>query len=92
MGRLRIAEIFLIQVIFYAVIWLIDEYVASYLCLILPVVIAVILALSAVVDWIEPARIGTKYYYVMMISIITPLLVAFFFYTIYEGNIAWLRE
>lgn len=90
--RLSLIEIFLIQVIFYAVIWLADEYVASYLCIILPVITAAVLLVSWIADILEPARVGRRYYQFMILSTITPLLVGLFFYIVYDGKIAWLRE
>jgi len=92
MPRLRLVEIFLLQVIFYTGLWLVNEYVASYLCLILPVVAAVILFLTWIADLIEPARIGARYYYVMGITVIAPVLVGVAFYLIYQGDITWLRD
>lgn len=88
---LRVLEIFLLQVIFYSLLWLWDEYVASYACLIFPVVIAVILLISWIADLIEPARIGPIYYYIMMASVLAPILVGAFFYFIYGGELAWLK-
>jgi hypothetical protein len=92
MWRLNVFEIFLLQLILYGLLWLWDEYVASYACLILPVVIAAVLLISWIADLIEPARIGRKYYAVMAVSVIAPVLVAAFFYFIYGGDIAWLKE
>jgi hypothetical protein len=92
MPKVSLIEIFLLQTIFYAILWLVNEYVASYLCLILPIVAAVVLLISWIADLIEPARIGMKYYYVMAITVITPLLVGGCFYLIYDGNLAWLRD
>ncbi len=92
MPRLNVFEIFLLQLIFYGLFWLLDEFVASYICLIFPVIIAVILFISWIADLIEPARIGRKYYYVMFISVIAPILVGAFFYYIYGGDIGWLKE
>jgi hypothetical protein len=89
--RSHIPEIFLLQVIFYTGVWLWDEFVASYICIILPLLTAVILAISAIVDLIEPARIGRSYYLGMLVTVITPLLVMGFFYIIFDGEIAWLR-
>jgi len=82
----------LLQLILYVLLWLWDQYVASYMCLILPVIIGAILLISGIVDMIEPARIGRKYYYVMAISMITPIIVAAFFYFLYGGDLAWLKS
>jgi hypothetical protein len=87
-----VVEIFLLQTIFYIAIWLTNEYVASYLCLILPCVAAVILLISWLADLIEPGHVGLKYYSVMAITVVTPLIVGGFFYLVYDGNIGWLRD
>lgn len=91
MPRLSVPEIFLLQIIFYGLLWFVDEFVASYICLVFPVIIAAILFISWIADLIEPARIGRKYYYVMLVSVIAPILVGAFFYFIFGGDIAWLK-
>lgn len=91
MLRLSVAEIFLLQMILYGLLWFMDEYVASYICLVFPVIIGAILLISWIADLIEPARIGRKYYYVMGVSVIAPILVGAFFYYIFGGDIAWLK-
>ncbi len=91
MSRLSIPEIFLLQLVLYVCVWLWDDYVATYVCIILPVVILVILGISWIVDLIEPAHVGRKYYYVMAISAITPVLVGAFFYYLHGGDLAWLK-
>ena len=90
--KLSTFEIFLIQIVGYGGLWLMNEYVASYLCLILPVVIAAILLISWIADLIEPARVGRKYYKVMAVSIMAPIIVAAFFVIISGGRLAWLNE
>ena len=90
--RLNTLEIFLIQVVCYSLLWFMNEYVASYLCLILPVVIGVILVLSWIADLIEPARIGRKYYRVMAVSVLAPVVVGAFFYFLMDGELAWMHE
>jgi hypothetical protein len=90
--RLSLFEIFLLQLIFYGLIWLWDEFVASYICLIFPVIIAAILLISWIADLIEPARVGGRYYLFMIVSIIAPVVVAAFFFFIFDGDVAWLRE
>ncbi len=49
-----LAIIALAQAVLYAVLWLWNEYVASYMTLILPSVLLVLLILSLIADWIEP--------------------------------------
>ncbi|MEP6645668.1 MAG: hypothetical protein ABJC12_01145 [Saprospiraceae bacterium] len=80
------------QAVIYLALWLWNEYVASYLTLIFPALIFVILILSLIADWIEPARIPGWYYMVMLLSIAIPLIIGALFYFINGGNISWLRQ
>ena len=79
------------ECIIFCVVWLWDEYVATYATIILPGVMAIILLLSLIADWIEPARIPKWYYYIMVISILIPLVVGMFFVYIDGGNLSWMK-
>jgi hypothetical protein len=91
MLRLNVLEIFLLQLVFYGLLWLWDQYVASYVCIIMPIVIAAILLVSWIADLIEPSRVGRKYYLTMMVSVVAPVVVGAFFYYIHEGALAWMQ-
>jgi len=82
----------LAECVLFCAVWLWDEYVASYATIILPGVMAVILLLSLIADWIEPSRIPKWYYYIMVISILIPLVVGMFFIYIYGGNLSWMKK
>jgi hypothetical protein len=90
--RLTVLEMFLIQLILYGLLWLWNEFIASYVCLIFPIIIAVILLISWIADLIEPARVGRRYYYFMAVSVLAPILAGAFFYFIFGGDVAWLQE
>ena|SRR5690349_11072640 len=81
----------LAECVVFCAVWLWDEYVATYATIILPGVMAVILLLSLIADWIEPSRIPKWYYYIMVITILIPLVVGMFFMYIYGGNLSWLK-
>src|SRR4030095_13733664 len=83
--------IVLSQAVIYLSIWLWNEYVASYISLIFPSMILVILVLALIADWIEPSRIPRWYYILMLISIFIPVIIGAVFYFINDGNIAWLK-
>ncbi|HZV68362.1 MAG TPA: hypothetical protein VFG10_02430 [Saprospiraceae bacterium] len=80
------------QSVLYLSLWLWNEYVASYMTLIFPVLILIILILALIADWIEPSRIPGWYYAVMIISILIPVLIGGVFYYINDGKIGWLIE
>ena len=89
--RLSLFEIFLIQVIIYCGLWLLDEYLASYMSIVIPGIAFAVVTISFISDQIEPSGISRKYYWFMSITIITPLLVGAAFMIMTEGNLAWLE-
>jgi len=84
--------IVLAQAVIYLSIWLWDEYLASYITLIFPIMIFVILVLALIADWIEPSRIPGWYYKLMIVSIVIPVIIVAVFYYINDGRIDWLKN
>lgn len=89
--RTNLLIIWLGQAIIYSVLWLWNEYVATYLTIIFPALILFILILALISDLIEPSRIPGWYYGLMLISIITPLIIGVVFYYINDGKLEWLQ-
>ncbi|MDX1477914.1 MAG: hypothetical protein R3301_09430 [Saprospiraceae bacterium] len=79
------------QIIGYALLWLWDDYVASYLTIVVPVLILVILLISLIVEWIEPSRIPRRYFVIMGISVLVPIVTGAVFYLINGGQLEWLE-
>ena len=88
--RVSIFEIFLLQVVLYSALWLIDEYVASYMCIIIPAVTLALLLVSLLAELFERSRISRKYFWIMGVSILAPVVVGSFFYILYDGRLDWL--
>ena len=89
--RVSLFEIFLIQVILYSVIWLTNDYVASYMSVVIPAICAAVLIVAIISEYIEPSRISRKYFWFMGISIATPLLVGALFMAINGGYLEWME-
>jgi putative effector of murein hydrolase LrgA (UPF0299 family) len=89
--RVSLFEIFLIQVILYVVLWLLNDYIATYMSIVIPGLCLAVLTVALLSELIEPARISKKYYWFMGISIVTPLMVGIFFYTLNQGQFKWLE-
>jgi hypothetical protein len=81
--------ILLVEAVIYLSLWLWNEYVASYISIILPSVILVLLILARIADWIEPSRLPSWYYRLMLFSILVPLVVGLVFYWIIGGRLEW---
>ena len=80
----------LAQAVIYTLIWLWNEYVATYITIIFPVMILLVLMLSTIAEWIEPSRIPRWYYKLMIISAIIPVLIGAIFYFLYQGRFDFL--
>ncbi len=89
--RLSLFEIFLIQVTIYCALWLVDEFLASYMSLVIPGIALAILTIAGISEMIEPSRISRKYYWVMAITIVTPLLIGGGFLLLTGGQLLWLE-
>ncbi len=88
--RINLAILLLLQAVIYSGLWLWNEYVAVYLTLIFPGIIIVILIIAGLADLIEPSRIPGWYYWLMIVSIITPLIIGAVFFYLYQGRLDWL--
>ncbi len=89
--RVSLFEIFLIQVILYSIIWLTNDYLASYMSVVIPSICGAVLIVAMISEYIEPSKISRKYFWFMGISLLTPLLVGAFFMTINGGYLEWMQ-
>jgi len=87
----KLLIVVLAESIVFTALWLWNEYVATYSTIILVGIMFVILLFSLVADLIEKSRIPKWYYYVLVISIVIPLVVGMFFVYIYGGNMSWME-
>lgn len=88
--HINLAIVLLLQAVIYSALWLWNEFVASYLTIIFPGMILVVLIIAGIADLIEPSRIPRWYYGLMIVSILAPLIIGAVFYYLYEGRLDWL--
>ena len=91
MNRTRVFEIFLAEVIIYLVLWLSNDYLATFLSLIFFCICLLILIISIIVDWIDGSTVPRWYFMLMTASTLAPLLAALIFIAI-NGEIPGLKE
>ena len=89
--KVSLFEIFLVQIALYSGLWLIDEYVASYMCIVIPIITLVLLTVAGLAELFERSRVPRKYFGFMAISVLAPILVGITFYIIYDGKLEWLE-
>ena len=88
--NLKLLEISLIKVIFYGLIWLSSEYMATLLTSIIVPIISTLLIISLIAEFIEKSKVPKSYFKILALSIIIPIIVALFFYQTYDGVYDWI--
>ncbi len=90
MPRISYLESILIQLVLYSIVWLIDEFVGSLLCILIPPIALVTLIISGIIERIEKSNIPKSYYIHMLLIMICPLVVGVAFFVLYKGQLEWI--
>lgn len=85
--RLSLFEIFLLQTIIWLGLWLISDYVAALLTLIIGAIVSAVLVIALVSEAIERTKVPRRYFHIMGVSILSIVLAAFAYVTILGGNL-----
>ncbi len=91
MNRTRLLEIFLGETIVYALLWLVNDYLATMLSVVFIGIFLLILTISLLAEWIERSKVPRAYYIFMVISILSPLLTGLLMLLIL-GTPEWLNN
>ena len=88
---LSMTEVFLIEALFYIVLWMWNDHVATILTLSLSAITLFILIISLISESLDRSKVPRWYFWVMGISILTPLIIGAFFLTIKNGTLDWMK-
>ena len=89
---LGLLEVSLIQIIFYALLWLWSDYVATLVTIVLVSIFAFLLSFALIAELIDRSRVPRRYFYVMALSIVLPILTAIVFVLLLQADFSWTRE
>lgn len=89
--NLGLTEIALFQVLFYAGIWVMSDYTATLLTLVLPVIFLFLLIISLFSEMIDRSKTPRWYFKFMIISILVPILTAVVFVAALGANFDWTK-
>jgi len=78
--RIRPIEAFLIQLVTYLLMWLVNDYTAYLMSIIIGIVCFVVLVISWIVEKIEPSRVPKWYFSIMFYSVLAPLVANLIFW------------
>ena len=90
MQKIRPIEIFLIEFIIFSILWLVNDYVASLLTVVLPTIFLFLLIISLLAEAVERSKVPRLYYYFMAVSVLAPILAALVFVFFVGADFDWL--
>jgi hypothetical protein len=89
--RLSLTEVFLLEIIVWLGLWLLNDYLATLLTLIIGAIVSAILVIALLAEWIERSKVPRRYFQIMGLSIVAPLVSAILYMVIFGGQLAFLK-
>jgi len=77
--ELSLLEIFLIQFIAWFGLWIYDAFMGKLLTSIVGAIVFAVLVIARISEAIEPTKVPKRYFHIMLISFLAPLLAATLF-------------
>lgn len=89
--RLSLLEIFLLEVVVWLGLWLFDDYLATLLTLVIGAIVSAVLIIALMAEAIERSKVPRKYFYVMVLSIVAPVVAGILYLSIFGGDLNFLK-
>ena len=90
--RISLLEIFMLEVVVWLGMWLLNDYLATLLTLIIAAIVSAVLLIALMAEAIERSKVPRKYFYVMVLSIIAPIAAAVLYMLIFGGELSFLSK
>ena len=74
--RMSLLEIFLLETVVWLGLWLLNDYVASLLTLILGAIVSAVLIIALLSEAIERSKVPKQYFQIMAISVLCMIVAA----------------
>ena len=90
--RLSLLEIFLIQTVFWLCLWLLNDYLAALLTLIVGAIVFAVLIIALISEAIERSKVPRQYFQIMALSIVSMLVAGAIYVLIFGGQMDFLTR
>ena len=90
--RLTLFEIFLLEVVVWLGLWLLNDYLATLLTLITGAIVLAVLLFALIAEAIERSKVPRRYFYVMALSLLAPLVAAGLYLALFGGELGFLQK
>lgn len=90
--RLSLLEIFLLQMAAWLGLWLLNDYVATLLTLVLTAIVFAVLLIALMAEWIDRSNVPRRYFQVMGLSVAAPVVAAVLYAVIFGGRFEFIEK
>jgi hypothetical protein len=90
--RLSLLEVYLLEVVVWLGLWLLNDYLATLLTLILGAIVSAVLLIALIAELIERSKVPRRYFYIMLLSIVAPVAAALLYLLIFDGRLSFLNS
>lgn len=87
--KIGLTEIALFELVICLLLWVVDDYTASLLCLIIPAIGLGVLIIALIAEWIEPSKVPRIFFTSLAVTILIPVL-SLVIYTMIYGKMDWM--
>ena len=88
--KLTVLEVFLLEIVVWLAFWLLNDYMATLLTLIVVAIVSSVLIIAMISEWIERSKVTRYYFQVMAVSVAAPLVAGVLYFVLF-GELSWLR-
>jgi hypothetical protein len=92
MFRLSLLEVFMLELVIWLGLWLMNDYIATLLTLIVTAIISAVLLIALISEIMERSKVPKKYFQIMAISIVAPLISAAMYMLLFGGKLNFLDK
>lgn len=89
--RLSLSEIFLLEMAVWLAVWLLNDYMAALLTLIVAAIVSAVLVIALLAEAIERSKVPRWYFWVMGLSILAPIISALLYAVLFGGRFEFLE-
>lgn len=92
MFRLSLLEVFMLELVIWLGLWLMNDYIATLLTLIVTAIISAVLLIALISEIMERSKVPKKYFQIMAISIVAPLISAAMYMLLFGSKLNFLDK
>ncbi len=92
LNRLSLLEIFLLEMVVWLGLWLSNDYLATLLTLSIGAIVSAVLLIALAAEAIERSKVPRRYFWIMSLSILAPLVAAGLYAWLFGGRLEFLEK